>query len=57
MKRLQRIFELTVAEQRAIIVLLVIYLLYMSVAAHRSTAPHRVSPNETQPSPSPGILP
>jgi hypothetical protein len=57
MKKLWRVFELTVQEQRAIIVLLAVYVGYVAYEAHRVTRPQPLTPNESQPSPSPGILP
>ena len=57
MKKLWRVFELTVPEQRAIIVLLAVYVGYVAYEAHRVTRPQPLTPNESQRSPSPGILP
>ncbi len=54
MKKLRRVFELTVAQQRAIIVLLLLYVIYVLYDLF-GNAP--IKPPPAQPSPSPGILP
>jgi hypothetical protein len=56
MKRLLAVFELTVPEQRVVILLLSVLI---AVAATRSYRAEKLTraPVVTQPSPSPGILP
>ena len=56
MKKLRGVFELTVPEQRVIIVLLSIFVAVIAFRSYR--AQHQPAPAiEAQPSPSPGIRP
>ncbi len=55
MKRLRRVFELTVAEQRVVIVLLLAFVLIVAYQTHRERV-RTATPPITQ-SPSPGTLP
>ncbi len=55
MKRLQRVFELTVPEQRVVIALLLAFVLIVAYQTHRERV-KTATPPITQ-SPSPGILP
>ncbi|MBA3763518.1 MAG: hypothetical protein M3505_13610 [Verrucomicrobiota bacterium] len=60
MKRLRGVFILTVAEQRTIVVLLlalVAIAFWKTRMFLREDGPHAAASVETQPSPSPGILP
>ena len=56
MKRLRGVFELTVPEQRVIILILSVLIAVMVAKNYRTTNP-APSPVEAQSSPSPGILP
>ncbi len=56
MKRLLAVFELTVPEQRVVIVLLSILIALAAAKTYRAEKHARV-PATAQPSPSPGILP
>jgi len=57
MKRLWRVFELTVAEQRVVVVVLLGVVGFVGLKTYRQLT-RTVSPAATtQPSPSPGILP
>ncbi len=58
MKRFFAMFELTVAEQRLIIVLLLIFVAAVAVKKYRErTNDHRAVEAFVQPSPSPGTRP
>ncbi len=59
MQRLRRVFELTVPEQRAIIVLLSAYLLFVVIEVYRGVRFDRAAsqPNESYSSPNPGMRP
>ncbi len=58
MKRFFAMFELTVAEQRLIIVLLLIFVATVAVRSYRErTNDHRPVEAVAQPSPSPGTRP
>ena len=56
MKRLLAVFELTVPEQRVVILLLSILLIVVAARSYRAEKLTR-APVVVQPSPSPGILP
>lgn len=59
MKRLFQVFELTVGEQRVIILLLASLMLFAAAKAYlNQPRPHSIqSDGQDQPSPSPGIRP
>ena len=61
MKRIGAVFELTVPEQRVILVLLLALIALVAIEDYRDSNRHRppsvAAAAEDQPSPSPGILP
>ncbi len=57
MKRLLRVFVLTVAEQRVVVAILLAWFLWVAYHTHQADRSRRGQAEIVQPSPSPGILP
>jgi len=51
MKRFLSAFELTVAEQRVVIALLLVLIIFFTVKTYRDPRPRELPPPTTQPSP------